>query len=380
MTSTAIQTWIRPTLLVLAVLTVSRSVVAESDQIAVDDWQLLDVVEGERTTSITRDELWAKNTLPECFTHRATGLEFVLVPANTYSIGDDAQEDSANIEVQLSPYYFCASEVKHKHLSVLAHRVFLCRRDERLREFSNLHGAEALNDQAKSVANLWACIEVSLDTMPELIHAPAFSEAVTGLTQHNNMDKSPLEWNLSPEQIQRIEAAVTIFEKHICDLATSQEPQFSKASYYIAMQLAQAGEFSLPTEAQWEVAAALTERGELSTIELLDENREWCSDFYSQNYFARESGFVDPIGPPVGYLSKKQRVEHSEDLALAIRIWMQMRRLRVLRGNGVSGREFALSYNNAFLKPTNVLNNRGIRLVVMPSRVDENSTVLPASP
>jgi hypothetical protein len=135
---------------------------------------------------------------------------------------------------------------------------------------------------------------------------------------------------------------------------------FRKVGYSQACEVAEWARASLPTEAQWEVAARLQAAGRLSADEMQDHVLEWCCDYYAHDYFHRTGDFADPKGPQTGRLSKEQ-LRKLTDSGIGIVAKLKGRRFHVLRGGDLDSRHYGY-FGDLCLHPP------GIRLAIIPKQ------------
>ncbi len=314
-------------------------------------------------------------SFPKRIFHSSTGVAFRLVPAGEYTIGDDSLDDSCRTTVQVDAYYISERELNFQQVASLTRRVISTDANDTFVALSTGQGSSTSVcqiERARLVSetlgyvvamNLLAGEIGALDDLRDQMWT-----YLGELERQSNAKDKPCA--VSKDEYDQ----VLHFRDRVEDILRSLEERgdvaFDKAYFLTASRLADACSCSLPTEAQWEVAAQLTAAGELDLNGMSDDVYEWCSDFYDYRYFSRRGDTVNPRGPSAGRLTASQIEEITESSAPMWRVRSLSRTLRVVRGESVSSRHFDSPGGGSLgSHRTHPPRKMGIRLVVLANDV-----------
>ncbi len=311
-----------------------------------------------------------------------TGMWYRLVPGGAYQIGSDQLKDSKEIEVELSSFYisetcvsvgqiaqFLIHELKHS----MDEEEFTMDRElsEMFKVIQQLPESQQqdyllLSQVTEYEYNLnlfWGdffklspSLHKELDQQLSLLGSKEFSKDLSDTEVYR-------AFKLTPEQRTVFKKVLSSLISHLSKLQSNHSP-YGEAYHLRASSYAEYCHADLPTEAQWEAAARLSQAGQLKVKNMLGDHLEWCSDRYAYDYFQRKHGFKDPTGPRRSKLSEKQIDAEVPVSGLKIVTRIFARRLGVLRGETVSTRHYG-SYH--FLPPPNFRKPNMIRLVINPA-------------
>ncbi len=303
---------------------------------------------------------------------KVSGMWYRLVPKATYTIGSDQLEDSKEIQVRLSPYYI--SETCVSNAQVAQYLLKELSREPEGKEFKEMLILSKELPPARQadihlffrMLNLFSLeypwgkmlgLESELDekysqTLDSVLHGKQFE----------NMTEEEVVQNfkLSSDQRATFKKVMAELTKKLSEQEKNQAP-YGRASNSKASEYAEFRGASLPTEAQWEVAARLAATGKLKVDNMVGHHREWCSDFYAYDYFKRKRHFDDPTGPWRSKLSKQQLNSEVPVSGLKIITRLVAMNLAVVRGETVSKRQYAIMHLST---PANSRQPKRIRLVI----------------
>lgn len=291
---------------------------------------------------------------PNRFKHQNTGMWYVLVPGEKYSIGNDQVTDSKSIEVTLSTYYISETEVSvgqyWTYRETELNRAFDQYTKQAIKE-------ENITKEQRDVLNFMlkaACYETLVEPEPLFI-----SYGMTKLViSDEGFDKIKEEIDkiketnddlkLNAEERAVIKRYQAVFQNRLNELKSKKQVVFQTATYYDTPPFVAFYNLDLPTEAQWEVAARLVEGKKLKISGMLDLTKEWCSDFYAHDYFHRKIGGNNPAGPRRARLSREQvqRIENDFTDGFDVLnevVFRPQKKYRVLRGGRRNVRDYGLA-------------------------------------
>jgi formylglycine-generating enzyme required for sulfatase activity len=288
---------------------------------------------------------------------RVTGMQYRLVPDGKYVIGSDAFPDSKKITVQLSPYYISQRQVTYGQF-----QKFIKAKSQRAWE-------EFVKDEIPKGTPQQQVDDIKLMTrvveiiMPWSPHLPGTFDSKKD-SQLIGVFSKTKDGRLSKEQRTFMTAYFADYDARVDKLLKERGAKpLGRCGFETALEFAKWRGADLPTEAQWEVAAELTQSGAFKTQGLFDDVLEWCGDYYSYKYFQRTTDFENPTGPLRGHLSRK-RIEQTSSSRL--RKGSSASSMRVLRGKGVSTRSFGRNGWREVLLLHSSSQKKGIRLVINP--------------
>jgi hypothetical protein len=268
------------------------------------------------------------------------GIWYAYVPAGKYRIGTANRPDSKPIEVTLSGFYI--SEKKITHAQLVQHM-----EEQQKKELKKLEAAlpQALpQDSRESWLILNEVISI-ITTVGPWFRAPSplcqFDFLLSLLASPETSSQ------LTSEQRQQAMEFIASYRKRLeslrtrdTALGTESFADLGQTSHHQALEVARWAGASLPTEAQWEVAALSHAAGGLRMEGMLDDVLEWCVDYYDHDYFRRHGDFENPRGPERGRLNKEQR-RAFDDSGLDIMSRFKARGFHVLRGHDLDTRFYA---------------------------------------
>jgi len=279
---------------------------------------------------------------PNRFKHQKSGIWYVLIPGGKYRIGDDSLEDSKAIEVELSPYYISESQLSGSEFGKYVEMDFE-------REISELvafvekksprkHTAAELKTMRTEIA--WSLIGIDLFGSSFDWNSNRFTSSKEFLAAQKKLG---VAFNAEKVDTNAVIALmkeyVESFKRSIRKLSKQQDQPCNRIVYKAAVGYADWRGLSLPTEAQWEVAANLAKAKKIRIEGMFDETLEWCSDHYSYKYFSRKSDFKNPSGPRRGKLNGKQN-KLINDSSIGLFSVLRTSGVQIVRGRGVSVRDF----------------------------------------
>jgi len=301
-----------------------------------------------------------------------TGMWYRFVPGGAYQIGSDQLKDSKEIEVELSSFY-----ISETCVSVGQIAQFLIHELKHSMDEKNFAMDQELTEMFKKIKQLpepqqqdyLLYIQMCNYDLPLSLFWRDFFKITPSLHKDFEKQFASIEsdrigdFKLTPEQRAVFKKVLSSLISHLSKLQSNHTP-YGEAYHLRASSYAEYCHADLPTEAQWEAAARLSQAGQLKVKNMLGDHLEWCSDRYAYDYFQRKHGFKDPTGPRRSKLSEKQIDAEVPVSGLKIVTRIFARRLGVLRGETVSTRHYG-SYH--FLPPPNFRKPNMIRLVVNPA-------------
>ena len=281
------------------------------------------------------------------------GLCYELVKGGDFRIGDNNLSDSRSIEVTLSNYYISTTPACESHIAkylVEGNAVAVAEINRLLKANDVVEMPDKYKEDWRDCISLiqfhtsyaqWPAI-FDFDTDSRivyeawLVHFIEISDSIemSKVNVGGNVVLNPLEINA--HQRLAVKESLNAIRDKLAEKVASGSRCFDQASFYNASEFAMEVGCRLPTEAQWEVAGRLSQQGNLGHVTgLLDESRlEWCRDFYSYQYYNRQSKLSDPQGPTRGELSEAQIDEQAADSQPEFATRMFARNIGVLRGQG----------------------------------------------
>jgi formylglycine-generating enzyme required for sulfatase activity len=329
---------------------------------------------------------------PNRIRDRDTGMWYVYVPGGKYQIGSNKRSDSKAIEVTLTGFYISEKRVSHAQIAQQFEteltpfdieriekimkagkegdekllRELLGRSEipkeyqdylvERLRKEWQDYSVEEMESavwigMVYSIffrRPIWPALwkpglmhpSEELDSrVDEFLHS---LDEAQGTTEPRREKQKSKPVKLTAKQLNEAKQIILQYNKEVQAFRAQGDAPYQGTSYDQAAELAAKFRASLPTEAQWEVAARLHAAKRIQLDGMLDFLMEWCSDYYAYDYFQRRDGFRDPKGPPRGRLSQEQ-LRGGSSFGIA-RKWFA-RRVHVLKGREVDLRFYG--YNGA---------------------------------
>lgn len=352
---------------------------------------------------------------------RDTLTWYVFVPGGKFAVGSDKHKDSKPIQVTVSEFYISEKQVSYRQIAQYIERQFqeaMKDVDSRIPKDATLAQAQDARKVAEvmaiSIVSGWWPNELRLESDPDSFlqslptalerekkwqdlraHKTGFEkvqltlEALRELktrlaAQNRDMEaaqkllaqEAALKVTLSAEQRDQASKIVAAFKGRVAVTSRGEAP-YRTAHYLDARGFARSRGVSLPTEAQWEIAARLHEAKRLDLEGMFDEILEWCADYYAHDYYNRKDDFRDPQGPRRSRFSDEQLQKEFYDSGLGLGRRLVARDMRVLRGRDSTTRDYGragesdllgLPYVDSFRR------SKGIRLVYNPMqrRVDKS--------
>jgi formylglycine-generating enzyme required for sulfatase activity len=330
---------------------------------------------------------------PNRIRDRDTGMWYVYVPGGKYQIGSNERSDSKAIEVTLKGFYISEKRISCAQIAEQFKSEFTPFDVQRIEKFIKA-GREGMETLARELlggkipkdwqdysveemeSDIWGGMVFSIflrrgvwplwqagwiKTSQELdARVDAFRDSLPEGQRSPTGPRGKSVWHppkLTARQKDEAKQIILQYSKEIQAFRTQGDSPYQGSSFSQAGDLAAKFRASLPTEAQWEVAARLHAAKRIQLDGMLDFLMEWCSDYYAYDYFQRRDSFRDPKGPPRGRLNQEQ-LRGGSSFGIS-RKWFA-KRVHVLRGREVDLRDYG--YNGApFGNPLTT-----IRLVINP--------------
>ena len=240
---------------------------------------------------------------------RRTGTWLVFVPGGKYKIGTDKRPDSKVIEVTLSGFYISQAQVGGEAFA----KAYLAEWERELASFiEDLAQDEELNLPKKLTPAAAADLRLVCSYWSFTLSPPWSSSFLGGLSgwdisfdvvgfddaekklealsavQDKRVEEGKPAVPLTPAERKVLEETDAAIRQCIRKAGVDQESAVRRVSYEGAKGYVASQGLSLPTEAQWEVAAKLTRSKRAPLKGMFDEVLEWCSNHYPKDAIRRK--------------------------------------------------------------------------------------------